>query len=154
ETGAAELVADLGCVLAEVRQAGSYRAIVLASESPEFLPGTEGDIAEEIALDFQRLIIESEIPVVAALAGNVRGHAWLISQFCDPGGSGQPGVSPPPPIAHGAGLAQTTAAIFMYRFGADAGREILLTGAEYSGDDLRRRVGALIVAEGDQALST
>src|SRR6266545_3810540 len=33
-----------------------------------------------------------------------------------------------------------------------AGKEILLTGADYSGVDLQRRVGALIVTERDQAL--
>jgi polyketide biosynthesis enoyl-CoA hydratase PksI len=55
-------------------------------------------------------------------------------------------------IGQSPALAQTAAAIFAQRFGGEATNEILLTGAEYSGADLQRRVGALIVAEQDQVL--
>jgi len=44
--------------------------------------------------------------------------------------------------------------IFTHRFGNPAGKEILLTGADYSGVDLQQRVGALLVAEHDQVLPT
>jgi acyl transferase domain-containing protein/enoyl-CoA hydratase/carnithine racemase/acyl carrier protein len=149
------LAAELGCIFAEVDQNAYYKAIVLVSEYPDFLPGTEGAIPpfpEDVALEFQRLVAESNIPVVAALDGNAKGAAWLVSQFCDACVYSQAGVYSSANIGQSPALAQTAAAIFAHRFGGEAANEILLTGADYSGVDLQRRVGALIVAEQDQVL--
>ena len=155
-TEVTDLVADLGHVFSQIHRVGYYKAIVLVSESPEFLLGTERGIPlippEDVALDFQRLVVESEIPIVAALAGNAKGAAWLVSQSCDACVYSRTGVYSSADIGQSPVLAQTAAAIFTHRFGADAGKEILLTGADYSGVDLQRRVGALIVTERDQAL--
>src|SRR6266508_1765833 len=152
---ASGLAADLGHIFAVVDQNAYYKAIVLVSEHPDFLPGTEraiSPIPEDVALEFQRLVAESEIPVVAALAGNAKGPAWLVSQFCDACVYSRTGVYSSANIGQSPALAQTAAAIFAHRFGGEAASEILLTGADYSGVDLRRRVGALIVAEQDQVL--
>jgi len=149
------LAPDLGHIFAEVDQNASYKAVVLVSEYPDFLPGAERAIpfiSEDVALEFQSLVAESEIPVVAALAGNAKGLAWLVSQFCDACVYSQTGVYSSTNIGHSPVLAQTAAAIFAHRFGGEAANEILLTGADYSGADLQRRVGALIVAEQDQVL--
>jgi acyl transferase domain-containing protein/enoyl-CoA hydratase/carnithine racemase/acyl carrier protein len=149
------LAAELGRIFAEVDQNAYYKAIVLVSEYPDFLPGTEGaipPIPEDVALEFQRLVAESNIPVVAALDGNAKGAAWLVSQFCDACVYSQAGVYSSANVGQSPALAQTAAAIFAHRFGGEAANEILLTGADYSGVDLRRRVGALIVAEQDQVL--
>jgi len=127
---------------------------VLVSEHRDFLPATDHAGAEQLVFDFQRLVVGSQIPVVAALDGNATGHAWLIGQLCDGCVYSRTGVYSSADIAHSPGLAHTAAAIFMHRFGAAAGAEIVLTGADYSGDDLRQRVGELIVTERDQALPT
>jgi acyl transferase domain-containing protein/enoyl-CoA hydratase/carnithine racemase/acyl carrier protein/SAM-dependent methyltransferase/ribosomal protein S18 acetylase RimI-like enzyme len=153
---AAVLAPALGHIIAEVNQNASYKAVVLVSEYPDFLPGAERAIpfiSEDVALEFQRIVAESEIPVVAALAGNAKGPAWLVSQFCDTCVYSQTGVYSSANIGHNPVLAQTAAAIFANRFGGDAANEILLTGGDYSGADLQRRVGALIVAEQEQVLS-
>ncbi|MCU1246038.1 MAG: hypothetical protein JWN02_1948, partial [Acidobacteria bacterium] len=50
-------------------------------------------------------------------------------------------------------LAQIAATIFPRRFGKVAGKEILLTGADYSGVDLQRRIGTLLVADQESVLS-
>src|SRR5262245_31167826 len=157
-TEVTDLVADLGHVFSQIHRVGYYIAIVLASESPEFLLGSERGMPpippEDVALDFQRLVVESEIPIVAALAGNAKGAAWLVSQSCDACVYSRTGVYSSGDIGQSPVLAQTAAAIFTHRFGADAGKEILLAGVDYSGVDLQRRVGALIVTERDQALPT
>ena len=154
--GVTDLVADLGQVFSQIHQAGYYKAIVLVSEDSDLLPGTEQAISrgalEDVVLDFQRLFVGSEIPVVAALAGNARGAAWLISQFCDACVYSQTGVYSSADLGQSSVLAQTAAAIFTHRFGKDAGKEILLSGADYSGDDLQQRAGALIVAARDEVL--
>ena len=111
------LVADLGHIFAEVDQNASYKAIVLVSEYPDFLPGTERAtpyIPGDLVLDFQRLVTESEIPVVAALAGNAKGPAWLVSQFCDACVYSQTGVYSSANIGQSPVLSQTAAAIFAH----------------------------------------
>src|SRR5204862_1658435 len=59
----------------DIRQTGHHKAIVLVIEDGDYLP--------EIVLDFQRAVRELETPVVAALAGNAKDSAWLVSQLCD-----------------------------------------------------------------------
>ncbi|HXH40005.1 MAG TPA: polyketide synthase, partial [Thermoanaerobaculia bacterium] len=129
--GVKDLVADLS----------RYRVIVLVSE--------DSDVPDDVAVGLQRLIIESKIPIVAALPGNAKGNIWLISQFCDAcvysrTGSYTADISPD--------LARAAVAIFTYRFGNDAGKEVLLSGADYLGVDLQQRVGTLIVAEHEDVL--
>src|SRR5207249_1734667 len=107
----------------------------------------------DVVLDIERLIVESAIPVVAALDGNAKGIAWLLSQFCDACVYSQASVYSSASIPQSPALAQTAAGIFTHRFGNDAGREILLSGADYRGVDLQQRVGTLIVEEHDHVLA-
>jgi len=147
-----ERVADIRRIFAEIHQVPYYKAVVLAGEDSDFLPRTEQAITEDVVLDFQRIVVESEIPVVAALTGNVRGNAWLIAQLCDASVYSRQGVYSSAGIGQSHLLAQMAAAVFAHRFGNEAANEILLTGAEYSGADLEQRVGALSVAETDHVL--
>ena len=147
------LVLDLGAILAEMQQAG-YKAAVLAGEESGFLSGAGQNIHENVAQDFQRVVMESEIPVVAALAGNAKGNAWLLGQMCDACVYSRTGMYSAADIGNSAVVTQMAAVVFRQRLGSTAGKEILMTGAEYSGADLERRVGAVLVAEQDQVLST
>jgi acyl transferase domain-containing protein/enoyl-CoA hydratase/carnithine racemase/aryl carrier-like protein len=154
KVGGKELVADLGRMFAKIQPVGCYKAIVLVSEFPNFLPGTEPGMSEEGVLDIQRLIVELEIPVVAAVEGNAKGQAWLISQMCDASVYSQTGVYCAARMGAGPVVAQTATALFTHRLGNSAGKEILLSGGNYSGADLQQRVGGLMVTEQDQVLPT
>src|SRR5262249_53045655 len=74
----------------------------------------------------------------------------LIGQLCDACVYSKSGVYSAAVLMNSPELAQTAAEIFAHRFGVAAGKEILLTGAEYSGEELRRRVGTLLVTEREQ----
>jgi len=126
----------------EITDLSRYKAIVLVGEDP--------GIPDDVVFDLRRLIFESEVPVVAALPGDAKGNSWLIAQFCDDCVYSETGVYSSESI--GSAFAQTAVALFAHRFG-EAANEILLTGADYSGTELQRRVGALSVMEGDQVLS-
>ncbi|HXI94072.1 MAG TPA: polyketide synthase, partial [Blastocatellia bacterium] len=154
QVGLEGLVAGLGEIFDEIHRNGSCKAVVLASEYAEFLPEAAQGIPENVILEFQRIVGESRIPVIAALDGNAKGDAWLISQMCDASVYSRGGVYSSANIGQSPILARTAAAIFTYRFGHDAGKEILLTGADYSGGDLNRRIGAVLVAESDHVLPT
>ena len=153
KVGGKELVADLGGIFKQIHQAGGYKALVLVSERGEFVGGTESGMGEEVVGEFQRLVMESEIPVVAALEGNAKGAGWLLSQFCDACVYSRTGVYSTAGMGQSRVVRQTAGALFRQRLGNDAGQEILLSGAEYSGKDLERRVGGLQVAEQEQVLA-
>lgn len=121
---------------------GEYKAIVLVIEDSE-IPG-------DVVPDLQRLILESQIPVVAALTENASGNAWLVSQFCDASVYTKTGVYSSATVSQS--LAQTAVAVFAHRVGGEAANEILLTGAEYSGADLQQHLGVSSVAKADQVL--
>ncbi|HEV3040322.1 MAG TPA: SDR family NAD(P)-dependent oxidoreductase, partial [Candidatus Angelobacter sp.] len=146
-----ELVVDLGRVFEEARQS-ACKAIVLASEYPGFLPEMESTVAE--GEDFQHLLMELEIPVIAALEGDAKGTAWLTSQYCDACVYNQTGTYSFPSNQQSPLVAQNAAVLFAYRMGDAIGQEIVLTGAEYSGINLQQRVGALRVVEHDEVLAT
>ena len=97
----------------------------------------------EVADDVLRQIAEAEVPVVAALSGNATGNAWLAALLCDAAVHSREG------IYSASGTAASAAAVFAYRFG-HIGREILLTGTEYSGASLQRTA---IVADQDEVLA-
>ncbi|HYK00423.1 MAG TPA: SDR family NAD(P)-dependent oxidoreductase [Thermoanaerobaculia bacterium] len=134
---------ELVAALSGVYESSTYKAFVLVSTGPEFLPAS---IGVDAVLDLRRLIAGSAIPVVAALTGDARGDAWLIGQFCDAAVYSNTGVY------SAAGIAQTAAPIFARRFGGTAAKEILFTGADYTGIELQERTGTLLVAERDQVV--
>jgi acyl transferase domain-containing protein/acyl carrier protein len=111
---------------------GSARAIVLA--------GDDVEIADEVVLQLQRFIVESPVPVVAALAG-ARGNAWLIGLLCDACVHSTAG------IYSAAGVAEGGTAAFTHRLGTQAAAEVVLTGADYRGSELQERVATLTVAD-------
>jgi acyl transferase domain-containing protein/enoyl-CoA hydratase/carnithine racemase/acyl carrier protein len=118
-----------------------YRGIVLTGDGV--------DIPDDDVAALQRRLLGLEIPVVAALPAGAKGNAWLVAQFCDACVYSRSG-SYSAPIAPA--LEQMTVGAFTLRFGNDAGRELLLTGGEFSGADLQQRIGTAIIAEPDGVL--
>ena len=147
------LVVELRVIFAELQRRGGYKAVVLASEYPDFLPGIDPSVEEEVVLEFQRLITELEIPVIVALDGNAQGHGWLISQFCDACVYSETGLYSTASMGQSGLMAQKAAVLFGHRLGHAAGKEVLLTEAAYSGVDLQQRVGALLVVEQNRVVS-
>jgi acyl transferase domain-containing protein/enoyl-CoA hydratase/carnithine racemase/acyl carrier protein len=149
-----DLVAEFRQIVAILHASPRYKAIVLSCESPDALSAAAQDLAADAVLEFRRLLAESPVPVVAAMDGNAAGEAWLIALCCDACVYRRTGVYSAGRLVEHAALASVSAAIFAGRFGAGASKEILLTGADYSGADLQRRTGTTIVAEPDDVLST
>ena len=115
---------------------GQARAVVLAGDA------FSGGVDPTAVADLERVIADSTIPVVAALQHNAKGNAWLVAQFCDAAVYAEQGVYSAAQVDDGAAFAA-----FARRFGAAAAREILLTGADYSGADLRRRAGTVLAVD-------
>ncbi|MCU1245529.1 MAG: hypothetical protein JWN02_1439, partial [Acidobacteria bacterium] len=150
ETG--ELFAHLGQIIVKAAES-DYKAIVFAGGDDEFLPAFEDEIDGLALRELQRRILESEIPVIAALAGHATGGAWLVSQFCDASVYSSSGVYSSARIGQRPLLAQMAANAFAHQFGGAAASEILLTGADYSGAELLQRVGSLTVVAREHVLS-
>ena len=150
ETGIKTLVADLSAIFTQAKKA-RYRSIVLVSEYPDFLPETT---SVNDVLDFQHLILESTLPVIAALDSNAKDMAWFISQCCDACVYSEKGSYSAANISQSPELAKLAAMIFSLRLGSYMGKEVLLTGNAYSGLELQQRVGNLMIAAQDQVLLT
>jgi acyl transferase domain-containing protein/acyl carrier protein/SAM-dependent methyltransferase len=149
-----DLIAEVGQVLASLHEHPRYKAIVLTSERPDFLPDTTNSSLEDLVAACGRLLGASPIPIIAALTQNARDTAWLVSQLCDACVYSEAGAYSFATSAHSPSLVHAAATLFTHRFGGAAATEILLTGGAYSGADLQRRVGALLVATGDSVLAT
>ena len=106
------------------------------------------DLSEDVLSRLRQRIVESDVPVVAALTGNASGKVWLVAQFCDACVYSRQGMY------SAAGVAQDAAGAFAYRLGDEAAREILLTGGDYSGSQLEHRVAGLIAADADRVVAT
>src|SRR5438874_77404 len=106
-----------------------------------------------MVLEFQRLIMGLKIPVIAALDGNAQGHGWLISQFCDASVYSEAGLYSTAALGQSRAMMQKAAILFGHRLGRAVSKEILLTGAVYSGVQLQQRVGALLVAQQSRVVS-
>lgn len=148
-----DLYRGLREVFAKVSAASCHKVIVLASDCPEFLPPAIAASADA-ARNLWRLIVDAKVPVIGALSRNARGFAWLTSQFFDACIYNQDGRYSLVDAGGEFAMADEAATAFPLRFGDYFGKELLLTGAEYTGAELQRRVGALSVVAHDQVLST
>ena len=137
------LILALENVFSQVSDSTQYESMVLVSSDPGFLPMEEAQIRR-----LQNLFLGAKIPVIAALDGNARNNAWLISLFCDDCIYNENGR-----YCYDS-AAKEAVEIFSLRFGAYLAKEIIFTGAEYTGQELRERLGTLRVAPTDQVLST
>ncbi|WP_129645083.1 GNAT family N-acetyltransferase [Peristeroidobacter agariperforans] len=146
-----DLSRDLQDVFAKVSAASCHKVIVLASDCPEFLPAVAA--SAQAARKLWQLIVEAKVPVIGALSRNARGFAWLTSQFFDACIYNKDGRYSLTDASGEFAMADEAAAVFPLRFGDYFGKELLLTGGEYTGAELQRRVGALTVGEHDQVLS-
>jgi acyl transferase domain-containing protein/enoyl-CoA hydratase/carnithine racemase len=159
-SSAKDLLADLEAMFAKIADDSPYRCVVLASELAQFLPQFSPDIAEDaradVAQGFRKALLGLGRPIVAALNGDATGIGWYVAQFCDACVYSERGryscadVLRDPALA---GEVSTMAAVFSLRFGDEAAKQILLAGAEASGDELRADYGALHVLAADHVLA-
>jgi acyl transferase domain-containing protein/enoyl-CoA hydratase/carnithine racemase len=150
---AQELLADLKVVCGQIEEASAIRCVVLASELPEFLPGVHEDDCMKVAQGYRDAVRALRRPVVAALNGDAQGIAWCIAQFCDACVYSDEGRYSCADTLRHAPLAAEAAAAFAWRFGDEAAKQLLLTGGEASGAELRRDYGVLHVVRADQVLA-
>jgi len=147
------LVADLTGLFAQLRNHSAYRAIVLASDYPDFLPAADAKVPVETALAMQRALLQAPLPVIAVMNPSATGKAWFVSQFCDAAVYQRDGRYSAASLLQSPELAGLAASIFAHRFGNEAARTILLTGAAYTGAELQQYAGPISAAPQDQALS-
>ncbi|HUI83780.1 MAG TPA: SDR family NAD(P)-dependent oxidoreductase, partial [Candidatus Binatia bacterium] len=131
----AELAGEFRAVWEQIEAAS--RAVVLTSDDAEFI-GEANDWTA--TLEFERLLMQSQIPVVAALPGNATGEAWLIAQCCDACVYSQSGMYGVGSLRESAEQARVAAAVLAERMGTSAAQEALLTGVSYTGTEPREQV--------------
>lgn len=127
------LLADLKTTFSQTQ----YQAIVITSSHPQFFP-----------TELQELLINSSIPIIAAIESDAKDNAWLMSLFCDACIYNESGVySYQIPN-------EEVVELFSLRFGHYLAKEILFTRAEYTGRQLQERLKTLKVVSADQVVPT
>ena len=147
------LAADLDAVFAQLRTVSRYRAVVIASDYPGFLPGADADVGADAVAALRDVLLAAPLPVVAVLDAAAEGRAWLVAQFCDRVVYRDDGRYDAASLLHGGDLSGLAAGVFAWRLGADAARNILLPGSACAGGDLRQHVGPLAVAPAHETLA-
>ncbi|MCP5007589.1 MAG: hypothetical protein GY941_27190, partial [Planctomycetes bacterium] len=148
------LIPDLEDVFSQVHNSTQYRSIVIVSSHSGFFPVEGQGTPDSLVNGLQRIFLESKIPVIAALDSNATGSAWLISLFCDACIYNEKGLFSYRIAGKSPVLSKEAVMMFSYQFGSYFGKEIMLTGAEYSGCELQQRVGTLQTSAPGQVLST
>jgi len=144
------ITAELAALFDGIGENSPYRAIVLASDFPEFLPEGGDKALPRAVSDLHRVLLNAPLPVIAVMNRQVSGSGWLVAQACDRAVYQSDGRYEAGSLLQGAELAGLAAHLFSCRLGGNAAREILLSGAAYSGEALRRLAGAVqVAAEGE-----
>ncbi|MBD3316536.1 MAG: hypothetical protein GF344_12175, partial [Chitinivibrionales bacterium] len=121
--------------------------IIISSEHEEFLPFTIESVSFKLVVRYCYLLQQTTIPVIAVLKNGVKGVAFLISQFCDACVYQSTGIYSANEIRKTSVMAQMAAIMLRIRLGMNLGNEMILTGKEYTGEDIRRKSGTAAVAE-------
>ena len=156
------LLLALEDIFSQLSRNEHYAAVVFTSEHPGFLP------LENLALPlihrFQSLFLNASVPVVAALGSpvndtRIHDQAWLASLFCDALVYDENGVYSYGNVSkHGEASKhhqrpKAATAIFSLRFGHYLAQEIMLTGGQYSGRELRQRSKTVIATSAHKVVS-
>ncbi|TDR36317.1 acyl transferase domain-containing protein [Tahibacter aquaticus] len=135
--------------VAQIEAGAAYRSIVLASEVAPF----DGSEAPEQALALLIAIESANVPVIAALGGDAQNSAWLLALACDACVLAESGWYGGADFAGSTALSARAAWLLPEVLGRVVGEEMLLTGEQYSGAQLRQRVAALDVRPAGQVMA-
>ncbi len=116
-----------------------YRAIVIASEYPGFLPEADASVADDELHELMQALLTAPLPVVAMAGAALEGKAWLAVQCCDAVVYQDDGRYDASTLLSSSASAGRAALLFALRLGGEAAREILMTGASWSGVQLLAR---------------
>ncbi|MEW6991527.1 SDR family NAD(P)-dependent oxidoreductase [Colwelliaceae bacterium 6441] len=146
------LFGHLKTLFTRIKNSGLYKAVVLTSEYENFLPESKFD--RHIIANLQSLLLDFSLPVVGAISTNAKGDAWYISQFFDTCIYHDNGTYCADSIWLDTPLGKDALMIFTHRFGHYLGKEILLTGKKYLGNELQQQAPQLKVVAQDKVVST
>ncbi|HKP94388.1 MAG TPA: polyketide synthase, partial [Fibrobacteria bacterium] len=146
-----KLVEGFGDMLARVKASRRFKAVVVASGYAGFLPDPDGGLARRMGEEMLRHISGSAVPVIAALEQGARGLAWFVAQCCDACVYHRQGKFSVGGMLADPELVRRAAALFAFRCGAYAGKEILLSARTFLGHELEQR--GLAAADKEQVLA-
>ena len=118
-------------------QSSQYQAIVISSTHPQFFP-----------MDLQSLLLDSKVPIIAALGAGTANIAWLTSLLCDTCVYNKDGAYSYQ-LPH-----QEAVELFSSHFGHYLAKEIILTGTEYQGSQLQQKAKTTTAVAAEQVLPT
>jgi acyl transferase domain-containing protein/enoyl-CoA hydratase/carnithine racemase/NAD(P)-dependent dehydrogenase (short-subunit alcohol dehydrogenase family)/acyl carrier protein len=146
------LIADLKLAFDRVGAASEYKSVVLAGAPGSFLLRTDEAIDCAGVAELKDLVRSCPVPVIAAFESDADGQDWLFGLFCDAVVYSNGGRYCASALWTAPSLVREVAALCAQRLGSSFGQEVCLTEGSYSGAQLRARIGALAVVDGDQVM--
>ena len=144
---AGSLVADLCALMTGLNDRGACRAIVLASDHPDFLPVSDDPASLAAALALRKVVRTAPLPVVAALGAQASGKAWLLARTCDGVVQAGEGTLDLADCLDHPSWTDLAACLLAERYGDNVARDIVLGGDACHETAGPRGLGRLPVAE-------
>jgi acyl transferase domain-containing protein/enoyl-CoA hydratase/carnithine racemase/acyl carrier protein len=141
-----DLLRDVRAVLAGPRQPGPTSTLLLVIDAHEPRGESPSGAEEDALLELCRLVLATESPVVVALPRGARSQFWLLGQCCDACVYSRDDVYSWADLGSRSHLWAMAADVVAHRLGSAVSKEIMLTGADYTGRDLEYRLGAIVAA--------
>ncbi|QGZ37636.1 acyl transferase domain-containing protein [Pseudoduganella flava] len=132
---------ELADAMVAIADAG-YRAVVLASDVPGFLPAGLNIVAVR---RLGHTLTQLPIGVVASVTAGAQGAGWYVALCCDAASHGEAARY------DGGAMADELAGLLSLRLGDDAARQLILTGTNATGAELHALCPAVRLGE-DTAL--
>ena len=149
-------------IFEHIEESQAYKVVILTGYDNYFISGG----TKEMLLDIQEgkikftdtqiyhLALKCKIPVIGAMQGHGIGAGWSMGMFCDFTLFSEGGHYVSPYMNYGFTPGAGSTLIFPERIGYDLARGTLMTGEEYSGQELKEKGLSLPVLPRKEIFST
>ncbi len=149
-------------VFNHIEESLTYKVVILTGYDNYFISGGTKDMLLDIQegkikftdTQIYHLALSCKIPVIGAMQGHGIGAGWSMGMFCDYSLFSEGGHYLSPYMNYGFTPGAGSTLIFPERIGYDLARETLLTGIEYSGQELKEKGLPLPVLSRKEVFST
>ena len=134
----------------QIKRSGEYKVLVITGENENFLASGPLEMIHDMERRLQRLLSDLRLPVIAAIQGDASGSGWLLGLLCDEAVHSETAKYSYRSLVDGRVPSVAAIRMFPYRLGHYWGNNLLYTGKEYSGLELKERTkGLTIVPAGE-----
>ena len=139
------LVAALEESFEKIRRLKRYKVVVVTGADSYFLTSGFPETVHDLESRLQSALSACELPVIAAMQGDANGLGWLFGLLCDEAVYSETAKYSYRSLVKGCVPSIAACRILPFRFGPYWGNELLYTGRESSGRELKEGIRGLTI---------